>query len=796
MVKSVKRAMKGWMLGIWVGLLWGLTACQQTGPQVSDYDVIWDTPSAHAAGSMPVGNGEVGANVWVEANGDLLFYLARTDAWSETGRLLKLGRVRVSLSPNPFVSGQPFRQRLNLQEGRIDIEAGEGGRRVRLTLFADAETPVFYLLGSADFPLRITASAESWRTEPYDIPYEDSVAGLSTEWPRTGTYDDTQVVESADRWLSDPKAVVWCHRNDHSVYDLTLKHQQLEMAVNSIADPLQDRTFGVYMAGEAFDKRSETQLETPKTVRHFSLRLATATVQCADLKSWQTQVTQTWKEAPAGEKALKRTADYWKNYWEQSWIFIDTPGSDEGFRLTQAYLLQSWMTAAAGRGNYPLKFNGSIFTVDPQYTKADVQANPDYRMWGGHYWWQNTRLPYYPMLAGGHEEMMLPLFRHYQRLMPTFRTIAREYMGVPGAVIPETSSIFGLYRNQDYGWERQGLRRGEVKNGYIRHVWNGELELLSMMLDYYDYTGDTTFVKQTLLPVSQDVLAYFEHRFRPDEQGVRHIAPTQSLETYWDNVQDDLPCVAGLHTVLEGLLALPETLTGSARRQYWTEMAATLPPIPVQEVDGQRRFVPAGRFDPKTSNSEVPELYAIFPFWRTHVGTPDRQVGVDTYEARPFRGTNGWRQDGQIAALLGLTQEARNNVLAKIDNTCPGYRFPAMWGPNFDWTPDQDHGGNLMLTLQLMVLQSHGDTVYLLPAFPADWNVDFKLHVRGGGYVEGVYRDRRWTEKPTLVGGTRSLQLIEIAPEAVSVPEKGNGSGADTSSEGQTAGETGTMKSR
>ncbi len=754
-------------LGFWmcIGLMLGLAACRNTEPQVSKYDLIWDTPSANAVGSMPIGNGEVGANVWVESNGDLLFYLSRTDAWSETGRLLKLGKVRVSLSPNPFAAGQPFRQRLNLEEGRIDIEAGEGERRVRLTLFADAHSPVFYVLGSSDYPLNIKAMSEPWRTEPYDIPYEDSLAGLSTEWPRTGTYDYRQVVESADRVLSDPQAVIWCHRNDHSVYDLTLKHQQLDNVADSIADPLQGRTFGVYMAGEGFEKRSEQQLETPKNVRHFALRLATATLQCDDLATWQSEVTRTGENASSGEKALERTADYWRDYWTRSWLFIQTPGSDVGFRLTQAYLLQSWVSAAAGRGNYPIKFNGSIFTVDPHYTKAEVQANPDYRMWGGHYWWQNTRLPYYPMLAGGHFEMMRPLFRHYQQLMPSFRMIAREYMGVEGAVIPETSSIFGLYRNQDYGWERPGLQRGEVKNMYIRHVWNGELELLSMMLDYYDYTGDSTFVKQTLLPVSQDVLAYFRNRFTPDEQGIRHIAPTQSLETYWYDIEDDLPCVAGLHTVLEGLLTLPETLTGDVRRQQWSEMQASLPPIPVQEVDGQRRFAPAGRFDPKTSNSEVPELYAIFPFWRTHVGTEDRQVGIDTYNARPFRGPNGWRQDGQMAALLGLTQEAQDNVLEKIDNTCPGHRFPAMWGPNFDWTPDQDHGGNLLLTLQLMVLQSHGDTVYLLPAFPADWNVDFKLHVRGGGYVEGVYRNRQWEKQPTLVGSRRPLHLVEVAPQ-------------------------------
>jgi hypothetical protein len=33
------------------------------------YDVVWTTASHDASGSMPIGNGEVGLNVWVEEGG-------------------------------------------------------------------------------------------------------------------------------------------------------------------------------------------------------------------------------------------------------------------------------------------------------------------------------------------------------------------------------------------------------------------------------------------------------------------------------------------------------------------------------------------------------------------------------------------------------------------------------------------------------------------------------------------------------------------------------------------------------
>ncbi|MCS7032385.1 MAG: DUF5703 domain-containing protein, partial [Phycisphaerae bacterium] len=69
-----------------------------------EYNVVWDSPSVDQTGSMPIGNGDLGANVWVEAHtGELILLLGKTDAWDENGILLKLGRVRVRFSPSALV---------------------------------------------------------------------------------------------------------------------------------------------------------------------------------------------------------------------------------------------------------------------------------------------------------------------------------------------------------------------------------------------------------------------------------------------------------------------------------------------------------------------------------------------------------------------------------------------------------------------------------------------------------------------------------------------------------------------
>ncbi len=86
--------------------------------RLEKYNVTWDSPSQDSSGSMPLGNGDLGANVWVEPNGDVVVLLAKTDAWDENASLLKLGRVRLKITPNPLTKDRHFRQTLETADRR------------------------------------------------------------------------------------------------------------------------------------------------------------------------------------------------------------------------------------------------------------------------------------------------------------------------------------------------------------------------------------------------------------------------------------------------------------------------------------------------------------------------------------------------------------------------------------------------------------------------------------------------------------------------------------------------------
>jgi hypothetical protein len=87
------------------------------------YNVVWTSPSKDATGVMPIGNGDIAAGVYAIENGDLYLLLSKNDAFNFAGEIYKAGRVRVSLDPNPFNPGKPFRQTLDLPSGSIRIEA-------------------------------------------------------------------------------------------------------------------------------------------------------------------------------------------------------------------------------------------------------------------------------------------------------------------------------------------------------------------------------------------------------------------------------------------------------------------------------------------------------------------------------------------------------------------------------------------------------------------------------------------------------------------------------------------------
>lgn len=278
---------------------------------MGNYNVIWNTPSKDSSGSMPIGNGDIGMNVWVEDGGDLVFYISKTDAWSEKGELLKLGRVRVKLLPNHFKEGLPFQQILKLRQSEIVIHIEEKQFPVELRLWVDANRPIIHVEAKSQQKFDIQANLELWRDNDSVFKYRDD-------------------------------CVAWYHRNETSNFTSRLEAHNLDGLEKSYPDPLLYRTFGGVMLSKNMIVKPEDKkiLTSANPANDFDIQIHILTAQTVNEEKWLEQIENNIKESETVEleKARKAHQKWWFDFWNRSWIFVN--GDEDASNVTRGYILQ------------------------------------------------------------------------------------------------------------------------------------------------------------------------------------------------------------------------------------------------------------------------------------------------------------------------------------------------------------------------------------------------------------------------------------------------------------------------
>jgi hypothetical protein len=164
---------------------------------------------------MPIGNGDIGLNVWVEPDGSLNFYISKTDAWGDQvapgmdpwmrqgGILSKLGKIRISFTGDAGHSlsqrkspGSFFRQVLRLGEGEIGILEGEGSEALRLRIWVDANHPVIRVEAQSAQPVAIKVTLVDWRLREGDSILTDAPDRI-TWFHRNRSAGDPRLPDSA-----------------------------------------------------------------------------------------------------------------------------------------------------------------------------------------------------------------------------------------------------------------------------------------------------------------------------------------------------------------------------------------------------------------------------------------------------------------------------------------------------------------------------------------------------------------------------------------------------------------------
>ncbi len=713
--------------------------------QVVGSDVTWHSLGVNENDSMPIGNGSLGANVWTEPNGDLVLLLSSPDAWTEMGKLVKLGRVRIRLTPNPFVGETGFTQVLHLEDGSIEIHAGNSTMRI----WVDANHPTVHVEAHTEHPSVLQVSVETWRKDQTLHAASAEKAGMMEL-----DSDDYPVTFAADTILPAAKhRIGWYHFNRQSIYATTLAREHLGSLIGRFPDPLLHRCFGVAITGPGLVSRDrKTLASAPQTTLRVDL-VALVEREATSGRVWEEQLDKLMLTANPRDLSLAWRAheQWWGAFWNRSWIGVT--GDRQAQEVTQGYAIQRYMMAASSRGELPVKFNGGIFTVGhdvPDDARSDKTAhNADYRAWGDCYWNQNNRLLYWPLVATGDEDLLRPWFGMYSADLAFEKARNEVYYHQTGASYPETMYFWGLPSVHDFGWNNA---TNQIESRWQRYHTQGSLEVIFQMLDVYEDTGSLAFAKSSIVPLADAVVTYYDQHWPRGADGKIRMTPAQSLETYQLTAVNPTPDIAGLLSVIPRLLALPPSVSTLQQRALWNRTLRDLPALPMGRSAADGKTPPNGAGDPNgtlillpaqeygsTRNSENPELYAAFPYHLYGVGKPGLRLACNTFLARRFPQDTCWGQDGTEGAALGLTEIAQRAVVDEFTNY-GDERFKWFWRASHDWIPDLDNGGSGMMTLEEMLLQTDGRRLILLPAWPGDWSADFRLHAPFETTLEGEVR--------------------------------------------------------
>lgn len=725
-------------------------------PYGTTYNVVWNSQSKNPSESMPCGGGNIGLNVWVQ-NGELLVYASQSGALNEDNNLMKAGRVRIKLFPNPF-EGKVFKQELHLQEGFVTVEGENNGIKATVKIWVDVNTPVAHFDISSNKKISAEAAYESWRYKERLLTKRES---FSNSWKWAPPADKKYTKDEIS--FSTGGILFYHHNGERTVFDTTVAQQGMGTVKSQLYNPLKNLVFGGLFRGNNFEvagtydgEYEQTdfrgwKLKSRQPAKAHTLVLALHNEQAAGFEEWHQSLKSILLRAN-DKNALAKTQQWWKQFWSRSFIQIDDGlVNSAAWKMGRNYQLFRYMLACNATGFWPTKFNGGLFTFDPNYTDTGNKGlTPDYRNWGGGvHTAQNQRLVYFPMIKNGDWDLLQAQLNFYLRIQKNAELRSKVYWNHGGACFTEQMENYGLPNYAEYGVKRpDNFDKGVEYNAWLEYEWDTVLEFCLMMLEEYSYTGKD--ISDKLPFIESCVQFFYEHYWyeakkrtaRPfDNNGKLTFYPGSGAETF-KVATNSTATIAALQTIIARLLVLPEKYISAEKQKHYDSLLMRTPAISYTSFNGHTTIAPAKAWE-RINNVESPQLYTVFPWGMFGVGKPGLDTAINTWNydtnVIKFRSHVGWKQDNIWAARLGLMKEAWELNSKKWEDAPK--RFPTFWGPGFDWTPDHNWGGSAMIGLQEMLMQVDDKRILLFPAWPKDRDVHFKLYAPYNTTVEAEYKN-------------------------------------------------------
>lgn len=418
---------------------------------------------------------------------------------------------------------------------------------------------------------------------------------------------------------------------------------------------------------------------------------------------------------------------------------------EENLKYVQFYNFGRYLAIAASRpGSQPMNLQGIWnWSEDPPW-RCNYTTNI------------NTEMNYWPMFMCNMTELSLPLIEMIKDISVQGKDTAENIYGAKGFAAHHNSD---LWRHTDPVGVNFFEYSGEWSFWYMSGVW-----LSRHLYEYYEYTLDEAFAKETAIPIMKSACEFCESMLRKDKDGKLIMVPSTSPENVFLSPEGDRCAVSQTTTMTMSLvkdlfgnfIKLAEKL--ETEKEFTEKIKNILPKLLEFKIGDDGRLLewyqPEPEIEPQ--HRHVSHLYGLHP---ARLITPDEtpELAEACKKSLEFRGDEGtgwslgWKiniwarlKDGDHA--LKLLERQLMQVEEKNDSSHIGGTYPNLFDAHPPFQIDGNFGAVSGITEMLM--QSYDDKIFILPALPSQWKNGriSGLKAKGNIAVSIEWKDGKVTE--------------------------------------------------
>jgi hypothetical protein len=431
---------------------------------------------------------------------------------------------------------------------------------------------------------------------------------------------------------------------------------------------------------------------------------------------------------------------WWKNYWMRSSISVP-----DSTLMRYYYAAQYFIGSASRPGDLAPALYGLWTTTDTPEFNGDYHQN------------YNAVAPFYGVYSSNRPDLALPYFGVVDSYIPQAQinaqtlltTIEPTYLDsrFPSGGLPAGSSgVLYPVGIGPYGSTTAVTSTGEPE------FWQQTVDALfnaTQYSAYWDYTQNTTFLKDEAMPYLSDVADFWQYYLQKDPGTGQYDFYSGPQETTWG--EDSSPDLGMLKQTLQTLQTLIAGVTALGRQAdpawvkadpTWKEILSHLPPQPTTDYNGTTVYslVAPGTMVASASGGDGSDIHPGDNTVNLEFIAPGNQLGINSPEAEKqtaidtLNVMNSWGQSNSFVKVF--TQAAQVGYPAQQLISSLDTQIQAGTVANLNVSDGSNGLEKVGTTAAIndMLVQSSEGMIDLFPDWPPAENASFYQLLTQGGF--------------------------------------------------------------